>query len=353
MAGRDPRPHDAGADDGRAVPQSRIGRRRSISMRAVITGRAVVESLVAPVSLTQPEHPDELPRDIRLRESGKGGGFDRASLVRGRVATGENGLEDGQRRGIVAAAAAEDHGCRHRLQKVPFLCDQRHRPGHLPPPLDVALLRGSDLRQPTGRDVRLVRRHAGIYQSQSCRGGAVDVFARRRQFDRGGRADQTGEANSASPRREQTQLHLGAPEACLRRVGGDPQVAGEGEFETAAEADAVDDRHARPRLGRKPREDRAARRAQSLDLHRGHAVQSLEAGDIGPGKKRALPRRSEHDRRRRRSGVHAVERPRQLGYGFRREHILGVVGYKKRDHDPTIVPPFERERAEGACWIGC
>ena len=82
-------------------------------------------------------------------------------------------------------------------------------------------------------------------------------------------------------------------------------------------------------------------------------MQSLEAGDIGTGKKRALPRRLEHDRRRRRSGVHAVERPRQFGYGLRCEHILGVVGYKKRDHDPTIVPPFERERAEGACWIGC
>ena len=253
----------------------------------------------------------------------------------------------------MAAAAAEDHGRRHRLQKVPFLRDQRHPPGHPLPPLNMGLLRGSDLRQPKGRDVRLVRRHAGIHQSQSCCGGAVDVFARRRQFDRGGRSDQTGEANSASPGREQAQLHLGAPDRCMRRVGGDPQIAGKGEFETAAEADAVDDRHARPRLGREPREDRAARRAQSLDLLRGHAVQPLETGDVGPGKKRALPLGSEHDRRRRRSGVHAVERPRQLGYGFRSQHILGVVGNKKRDHDPTIVPPFERERAEGACWIGC
>ena len=253
----------------------------------------------------------------------------------------------------MAATAAEDHGCRHRLKKVTFLRDQRHRPGHPPPPLNVALLRGSDLHQAAGRDIRLSRRHAGIHQSQPSRGGAVDVFARCRQFDRSGRADQSGKANSASPGRKQAQLHLGAPERCMRRIGGDPQIAGEAEFETAAEADAVDDRHARPRLGREPREDRAARCAQSLDLLRGHAVQPLESGDVGPGKKRAFPLGAEQDRRRRRSGIHAVERPRQLCHGFRCEHILGVVGNKKRDHDHTIVPPFERERAEWACWMGC
>ena len=76
----------------------------------------------------------------------------------------------------------------------------------------------------------------------------------------------------------------------MRRVGGNPQVAGEGEFETAAKADAVDDRHTRPRLGREPREDCAARGAESRDLLRGHAVQLLETGDVGPGKKGALPR---------------------------------------------------------------
>jgi hypothetical protein len=107
------------------------------------------------------------------------------------------------------AAAAEDDSRRHRLQKVPFIVVQHHRAGLSPPPFEMVLSCGCDLREPAGGVQGLFGRHAGIDQAEPQGGGAVDVLARCRQFHGGPRSDQPCQANRASPARQQPQFHLG------------------------------------------------------------------------------------------------------------------------------------------------
>ena len=155
----------------------------------------------------------------------------------------------------------------------------------MPSPFEMAMVIRRDLRETTGGRQGLRRGHAGIDQPHPGGRRTVHRFAGRRHLDGGPRADQSGEANRASPSRQQAEFHLRAPQRRMARVCGDTQVAGKGKFETASEAGAVDDRHARPWLRREPREKGTARLAQLLDFLRRQGMQSFQAGHVGTGEK--------------------------------------------------------------------
>jgi len=120
----------------------------------------------------------------------------------------------------------------------------------------------------------------------------------------------------------------------------------------AAEAGAVDHRHARPRQPGEPGEQVAAGGALPRDLLFGLPEDLVEAGDVGAGEEGSLPARADDEP----LGpppqgpvLEAVEGRRQVGEHRGGEHVVAVVGNRERQHHEAVVEVFDRQGGGVRC----
>jgi len=200
--------------------------------------------------------------------------------------------------------------------------------------------------EPAGRLERLLGWHAGIDQPHPRRRRRHHVLARRRELHRGAGTDQPRQPHRAAPAGQQAELDLGKAEERVLGIGGHPEVAGQGQLQTAAEADAVDDRHRGPGQPRQPGEERSARVAQPGDLRLGQAANLVEPRHVGTGEEGSGARGAEQEAPRPapcRAVLEVVEGGGQVGQHARREHVLAVVVNRKRERHEAVVGVLDRE----------
>ena len=193
-----------------------------------------------------------------------------------------------------------------------------------------------------GRD-RLPRAHGGgeqllgredaVREADAQGGLGVDRLARQHQLLGPGHADAAQQPAGSAEARDDSQVHLGLPEARLAR-GVDP-VAGAGELAAAAERVAVHggDRRHRERLQRGERG--VAQPAEGLGLER---PVRAHLGDVGPRGERAPLARHHHRAQ--------VAAPGQLGAARGERLQRGAVEGVER------LRPGQREHRHGAALLG-
>ena len=253
----------------------------------------------------------------------------------------------------MAAGATENHGRRGRLQKRPFLrieLDETRLPAAAG---EIIAGVGMMVDQPPRRCEGLRGMHAGIDEADPRGGGAVDGFARCGEFHRWSGAEQSSQSHRAPPARQQAEFHLGQAEHRVRFGRGDSQVAAERQFQTAAEAGAVDHRQAWPRPFREPAEEPATRRAKLFDLRPRPVLERLQPRDVGTGEKRARAGRLHDHAPRFRAGIDRVEGRGELAEHILRDDVLPVVSHVKGEHHDAVVEPLDGERFGFPSQIPC
>ncbi len=133
------------------------------------------------------------------------------------------------------------------------------------------------------------------------RGGAlrIEALAQQHRFARARRADLVLEPRDGAPREWEAQLHFGELE--LRRLGGDPEVAGQRENGAAADRMAVDarDRDGLAVLDRPTRAQPELERETALPLAGARVgAESLvtrRTAPVGPAAERRTPPAEDHD----------------------------------------------------------
>ena len=314
--GGDARAHEAGADDAQRAGAPRRG------------GGARGDRAMRPAGAPQPH---QVARHRRDRELSEALGLDPQRPLAAAREARRDGVEDGMRRRIVAAALAPHAPPRRRQDEPPR---DRVRGEPIGDPAARGL--GARPRQPgAGRALEERRRNELVDQTPLAGLARAETPAGEQQIEAAPQTDLLRHGPGAAQRRQETELHLRQSEHGRRLVARHAKGRRQGQLQAAAERRAAD------RGGRRVRQPAPALEELLAALHplagRLRLLEALDLVEIGADQEGPRPSRDEHQSARAGEVLQRRQELLEILESGGAERVDGPAGRGDRHHGHAVV----------------